>query len=107
MIIFEGSRLLESIITKQSVMNKPLLVRITSIAALQPKGRHLVADELVSEGSSRKDESRFLIKVIQNDVVQLHCFKRTPSGKPVNQRNSEYLKASLTSYLIINSRHDY
>lgn len=56
-------------------MNKPLLVRITSIAALQPKGRHLVADELVSEGSSRKDESRFLIKVIQkNDVVQLHCF---------------------------------
>ena len=56
-------------------MNKPILVRITSIAALQPKGRHLVADELVSEGSSRKDESRFLIKVIQkNDVVQLHCF---------------------------------
>lgn len=75
MIIFEGSLLLENIITKQSVMNKPLLVRITSIAALQPKGRHLVADELVSEGSSRKDESRFLIKVIQkNDVVQLHCF---------------------------------
>jgi hypothetical protein len=64
-IIFEGSRLLENIITKQSVMNKPLLVRITSMAALLQRVNTLVADKLVFEGSSRKDESRFPIKVIQ------------------------------------------